>query len=1166
MGFKSEMIKARDEFIALVKAELLGPGSEVSVPDAEHELITTVPEKRYSIGILFPKENKMQADGNDVDRAVPEDEKKDAEQAETVAFDASDYIGKDVTVTEKDKKTEDETDDDPDSEDNLDEEVSLAAQNMPSSFGITFFVRGNTDRVRISLKYGIYRDARMEDCRIPFTPSKPGDWSVPEEFDCYVKYDREEKTLRLTGGINRKAVRQLRERDLLDTDEDQLIDHLYKLADQLQSGYVREPRELNNYEIVFGEGDYVNESHIPDHDLVEITALRRKMENGTTALTIMVVNAKTERPQSSNCIFQPELRVDSENNSFSFVQYSGTTNFDLLDAEEQSLELQYRNKHVYGTGLGTAVNWKVDDSGAGFICNDFFPEFEVPSMDFALPSDCGVSDQTLSMKYLSDLNDTEKNEKIRDLESLVDAYSAWIDDLVVRSHALEPRFAKAADRNLKGCREACERMRNGIRILEKDAMAWDAFQLANRAMFMQRVQLAIQREYPASYPDERTLSNVLKDIDYGTADETFSKDRYAWRPFQLAFMLLDVASVTDDDSSDRSLVDLIWFPTGGGKTEAYLGLTAMTIFYRRFRHPAQSGGTTVIMRYTLRLLAAQQFTRASTLICACEYIRKDCETKKPKYKRYALGTTPITIGLWIGGEHTPNTDDGAKKNLEKLHKATSYSLEYAKDTYNKFQVLKCPWCGTRMTPERDGDKKIRGSFGYKMHGGNHFALYCARQSCPFGTMVGLYESAVDALCRKKGNVTKIVASTATIRRAVEQCAALYNRDVSQFPHPALDAEDSFFAREKKIDYEKESFGRKYVGLMPSGKTKAMMEIRSMAAMLQMAKDMDVSDEIRDKLWTLTAYYNSLKDLGKAATMVDDDVKDFMKRMCYRLKSNAEVRKIGTADELTSRVSTTQLNQTLDKLEKNKYSTENMKKHLPPYPCNVLLATNMISVGIDVARLNVMLLVGQPKLTSEYIQASSRVGREYPGVAFTMYDGGKSRDRSHYEQFRPYHESFYRHVEPTGVTPFSTPARKRALHAVLIAYIRLSLRELSGENDAIKFRLEDQKKTIEEIGGYMVKRCVDINRRVNPYMEDDSDDLKKEIKDIFEKWDNLAQDAEEIFCYGRKFMVKNPDASRERLMKVFGTFREDPAFETMTSMRNVDVMVPGSIIEWKEDDD
>ena len=548
MGFKSEMIKARDEFIALVKAELLGPGSEVSVPDAEHELITTVPEKRYSIGILFPKENKMQADGNDVDRAVPEDEKKDAEEAETVAFDDSDYVGKDMMVKKKDKKTADEADDDPDSEDNLDEEVSLAAQNMPSSFGITFFVRGNTDCVRISLKYGTYRNSRMEDCRIPFTPAKAGEWTAPEEIDRYVRYDKEEKTLRLINGINRKTVRQLKERDLLDTDEDQLIDNLYKLADQLQSGYVREPCELNNYEIVFGDGDYANETCIANHDLVEITALRRKMENGTTALTIMVVNAKTGRPQSNNCIFQPELRVDSEDNEFSFEKYSGAMNFDFLDEEEQSLELQYRNKHVYGTGLGTAVNWKINENGKGFIRNDFFPEFEVPSMDFTLPGDCGVSDRTLSMKYLSDLNDTEKNVKIHDLGNLVDAYSAWIDDLIVRSHALEPRFAKAADRNLKGCRKACERMRNGIRILEKDDMAWDAFQLANRAMFMQRVQLAIQREYPTSYPDERTLSNVLKDIDYETADETFSKDRYAWRPFQLAFMLLDVASVTDDDS------------------------------------------------------------------------------------------------------------------------------------------------------------------------------------------------------------------------------------------------------------------------------------------------------------------------------------------------------------------------------------------------------------------------------------------------------------------------------------------------------------------------------------------------------------------------------------------------------------------------------------------
>lgn len=1230
MGFKSEMLEARDEFIALVKDELLGPGSEVSVPDAEHELITTLPEKRYSIGILFPKDNKMKADENDVDRAEQEDNAESEEPTESIASDNSDYVEVKIPENTKDEKSSEDIDDEPDPENNLDEEVSLAAQNMPSSFGITFFVRGNTDRVRISLKYGTYRKSRLEDCRIPFTPVRQGEWIAPDGFDSYVGYDVEEKTLKLLQPMDRKTIRQLKERDLLDTDDDHLIDNLYKLADQLRNGYVREPRELN-HEIVFGDRDYVSESEIPEHGLLEITALRRKMENGTTSLTIMAVNKTVDRPRGINCIFQPELRIDSANNDFVFEKYAGAVNFDVLDEEEQSLELQYQNKHVYGTGLGTAVNWDIDAKGSGYIRNDFFPECEVPSMDFTLPKNCGVSDKTLSMKYLSDLDETDRNEKINDLTKLVDAYSAWIDDLFARSHSLNPRFMKAAEKNLKGCREACERMRNGIGILREDGRAWDAFQLANRAMFMQRVQLAVQREYPATFPDERELSDVLKNIDYVTADTAFPKDRYAWRLFQLAFMLLDVVSVTDDSSADRSMVDLIWFPTGGGKTEAYLGLTAMTIFYRRFRHPEESNGTTVIMRYTLRLLAAQQFTRASTLICACERIRKDCEAKKSRYKRYVLGKSPITIGLWIGGDHTPNTNEKAKKNLEHLNKSAGYSLEYAKDTYNKFQVLKCPWCGTRMTPEQDKTKKIRGIFGYRMRSSNHFELFCPRQSCPFGnglpvqvvdqelytkpptllfgtvdkfamlpwneqignffalnsanrapeliiqdelhlisgplgTMVGLYESAIDALCRKKGNITKIVASTATIRRAVEQCAALYDSDVSQFPHPALDAEDSFFARESKIDYGNEIFGRKYVGLMPSGKTKAMMEIRSMAAMLQKAKDMDVSDKVKDKLWTLTAYYNSLKDLGKAATMVDDDVKDFMKRMCYRLKSNVEVRKIGTADELTSRVSTTQLNQTLDKLEKNEYSTENMQKHVPPYPCNVLLATNMISVGIDVARLNVMLLVGQPKLTSEYIQASSRVGREFPGVAFTMYDGGKSRDRSHYEQFRPYHESFYRHVEPTGATPFSAPARKRALHAVLIAYIRLSVKGLEQENDAVKFRGDGYEETVKNICEYLINRCIDVNRRINPNMKDESAELRREMEEILDKWEDLAKNAADIFCYGKKFMVTGPDAPGERLMKTFGTYRDDPAFETMTSMRNVDVMVPGSIIEWKEEED
>lgn len=679
----------------------------------------------------------------------------------------------------------------------------------------------------------------------------------------------------------------------------------------------------------------------------------------------------------------------------------------------------------------------------------------------------------------------------------------------------------------------------------------------------------------------------------------------------------------------REVVDLIWFPTGGGKTEAYLGLTAFTIFYRRLAHFEKSKGTAVIMRYTLRLLAAQQFTRASTLICACEYIRNDATSRKSKYGKYPLGDSAISIGLWIGNDHIPNTDKDAQKYLQKLLDASPQSLKYVKEQNNKFQVLKCPWCGTKMVKDTLGKRTV-GTFGYRMRNNKYFELFCPQESCffnqrgklpiqiidqelyvspptllfgtvdkfammpwkreigsffavdsenrtpdliiqdelhlisgPLGTMVGLYESAIDLLCKSKGVSTKVIASTATIRRAKEQCAALYNRDVSQFPHPGLDAEDSFFARESKINYSEDKYGRKYIGMMPSGKTKAMMEIRAIAALMQKINTMKLSDEIKDKFWTLTVYFNSLKDLGKCTTLVDDDVKDFIKRTAYRLGDARDARVIARADELTSRVSTTQLNETLDKLEKMSYSKENIENRR--YPSNILLATNMISVGIDVARLNVMLLVGQPKLTSEYIQASSRVGRSFPGVAFTMYDGSKSRDRSHYEQFKPYHESFYKYVEPTGATPFSKPARDRALHAVIIALMRMLEMNLTTDESAGTFVCADYKERIKELEESLSERAAEISVRINPNMTSDAEETKKEIADFFEEWEKMAECYDENhFYYGEKFMLKAPADDEGRLMKVFNTGRDDSAYDTMTSMRNVDSSVRGNVLVWEED--
>ena len=310
-------------------------------------------------------------------------------------------------------------------------------------------------------------------------------------------------------------------------------------------------------------------------------------------------------------------------------------------------------------------------------------------------------------------------------------------------------------------------------------------------------------------------------------------------------------------------------------------------------------------------------------------------------------------------------------------------------------------------------------------------------------------------------------------------------------------------------------------------------------------------------------FNSLKDLGKCSTLVDDDVKDFIKRSAYRLGVGKDARLVTRADELTSRVSTTELNETLDKLEKLGYSKENIAKKR--YASNILLATNMISVGIDVARLNVMLLVGQPKLTSEYIQASSRVGRKYPGVAFAMYDGSKSRDRSHYEQFKPYHESFYKYVEPTGVTPFSEPACDRALKAVVVSLLRHMKEELRPEEGAALFSREKYIDVIEKVKAFILNRGSSIVSRLKSGMIDDGNRIEIAIEQAVDDWDSYAKTyGSESFVYGERFLVKPPANGEHRLLKAFNSDSYDhSAFNTMTSMRNVDSSVAGNVVIWEK---
>lgn len=565
MTDKQKMIKTRDEYIELVKKELMGPGSEISIPDEEHELISDAPNTRYSVGVLFTQNTKINADNNDASRVEELDSDVQPEE-ETIKIDNEEGFV-------KHHHAEENAD-----EENLDEEIGLATQNMPSSMGITFFIKGDCNRVNCSISFATYRKALAIDCRIPYD-NIPEDYELPEELNYCVYLDRKEKTLRLTsGGLKRKSIIAIKERDLFGGDEYGIIAMMYKLSDQLGKGYVREPHYCD-VELDFTNSDYIDQNKKLDETGAKITALRRNMGNDIWSLTIMFVNDDTGKSSAKLCLFQPEIRINSENNEFTFVEYGENVDIFDLNDEEQSLALQYRNKKVYGTGLGTSISWNVDEVGRGEVYSNYFPVSEVPSMDFNLPSDSKVTKEVLSMKYMSDLVKDEKKVKCDKLLLIVEAYDKWIEDIKQRTESLDAKYQHIAEKNISGCEAASERMHEGIEILEADELSWNAFQLANRAMFMQRAHLKLQEKTAdvSRYPYDEQLTDLLDRINYYNVEEIL-EDPYSWRPFQIAFLLMSIKSIVEDSSNDRELVDLIWFPTGGGKTEAYLGLTAFSIF------------------------------------------------------------------------------------------------------------------------------------------------------------------------------------------------------------------------------------------------------------------------------------------------------------------------------------------------------------------------------------------------------------------------------------------------------------------------------------------------------------------------------------------------------------------------------------------------------------
>lgn len=929
---------------------------------------------------------------------------------------------------------------------------------------------------------------------------------------------------------------------------------------------------------------------VPDSDLKLFIRHRYDLDaQNCSAYNFALVNSRVADQAFSTyseCYYQAALSVRTESGFKPFPTRAGITD----DPDRQSNELLYRDVHSFGTGHGCSADWDEEDGKVYEVRTTFLPSYEmrpiVPNND--------VAGARLDMKAMTALSDIEAT--CGDLEVLTEAYAAWIAARQSEIANLPEQHRPTAVRHMESAARCLTRMRSGVQLLREDERVQQAFALMNEAMLLQQLHYSLPlRKWSSGEGGGPPVLEALDMPDIHREDTWFNNENRTygkWRPFQIAFILMNLRSMHDAASPDRSIVDLIWFPTGGGKTEAYLGLSAYTIFLRRIKQEPDEG-VTVLMRYTLRLLTAQQYERAAALICACEHLRRRCPE--------LLGNKRIRIGLWVGQSTTPNNRDSAVRDLRAL-------VDKPGSAKNPFIILKCPWCGAQMGPvSGSGLKRV---FGYKKVGRPaRFVFECSNSECdfsshpnhlpleivdeelyedppalllgtvdkfamlpytleasrmfglqdgvrmsspdliiqdelhlisgPLGSMVAHYETLINELCASSPqggrpiSEPKIVASTATISRAVEQCVQLYAckpGDVSMFPSPGLLYSDSFFAREAK-----DTPGRRYVGVFAPGVSQATASIRLYAALLYSAAVIDASDERdRDAYWTNVGYYNSIRELGQAATWVDADVLETVNRLHdrYRDSSFMTVRAPATRGiqslELTSRIPGDEISANLQKLSQS----------YPPagQAVDICLASNMISVGLDISRLGLMTVAGQPKTTAEYIQATSRVGRnpqKDPGLVFVLYNPTRPRDKSHFEQFIPYHSQIYTHVEPTSVTAFSLPVRKKALHAVLIGYLRFLT---SGQDSGTpRAPTESEVSRFREV----------LIKRVGQVDPGELDATLLAVSRIVDKWERDQPAIFKDFQWGQEPPLMYPPG------RVPPQGWQGVGFETPTSMRNVD---------------
>lgn len=910
-------------------------------------------------------------------------------------------------------------------------------------------------------------------------------------------------------------------------------------------------------------------------------------------LTVYLINRTSKKnnkdgdnqPYDGICLFQSWFKASivAPGDKPRVLPYPGVS-LEQMDDEEKSLALLYRNAQTYAIGHGCAADWEAsqETGRAWWVSAECLPVVEVPSTTPDITRKDGTKIE-VPMAPLAGL--VQGDDGFSALAGVIELYKEWVEIEKDKIKFLKNKYyQEAANRNMEECERCASRMEDGLKYLQENEKARRAFQLANYAILLQQAQV---RRNPREVKFNAKEKRFIFTQKYKKPDPLNpGPGRGKWRPFQIAFLLMSLRSAANGDIPERQTVELIWFPTGGGKTEAYLGLAAFSMFIRRLEDPGDAG-VNVLMRYTLRLLTAQQFQRASALVCAMESLRREYEEE--------LGAGEFSIGIWLGRSTTPNTRQQAVTAFNELKRS--------KNAENPFILGRCPWCGARMGRYKGSvPKNVSPVLGYErknntivlkcpdndncqFSGGlpvyvidediyekrpsliigtvDKFAMLAWRPqaraifgigpggerfvsppqliiqdelhliSGPLGSMVGLYETVIEELCTdRRGEAPvrpKIVCSTATIRRYADQVLALYGRnDVALFPPPGLDAGDSFFARYAMDSRGDLLPGKKYVGVHAPGlRSMQTAQVRTFTSLTQAPFPLD--KEERDPWWTLLIFFNSLRELGTTLTLFQSYIPDYLKVIKNRTgKDFSGIRKLWRVLELTSRLKGHEVTEAIEKLEETCINKD--------YPVDVCLASNIIEVGVDIDRLSLMCVVGQPKTTSQYIQVTGRVGRKWeekPGLVVTLYSASKPRDRSHFEKFHSYHQQLYAQVEPTSVTPFSPPALDRALHAIMVSYAR----QAGDENTA-----DRPYPYPQEIISYLRDIVINRVRIIDP----------GELANVEKVFDKRARQWEHS---ERTIWEAKWDSQEIPLLRVAGAYATERqkhlSWATPMSMRNVD---------------